>query len=87
LTLLPRACITHDLSELIIFTGLFEDLQDPANSALKQNWDLLENFSRERLNDLRYNPRAKLTVPDSGVLLDALDDPAHGVLQWLSIHL
>ena len=28
---LPRVCKTHDLSELIIFTGMWEELENPAN--------------------------------------------------------
>jgi hypothetical protein len=81
---LPRACKTHDLSELIIFTGLWEQLQDPANAAIQQNWDLLATFSKVRLNDQRYLPRGLL---DPGLLKAcsaALDDPRDGVLPWLS---
>lgn len=48
---LPKDCKTHDLSELIIFTGMWEELEDPANDAVRQNWDLLANFSKVRLND------------------------------------
>ncbi len=81
---LPRACKTHDLSELIIFTGLWEQLQDPVNAAIRTNWDLLADFSRVQLNDQRYLPRGLL---DPGLLKacsDALDDPRDGVLPWLS---
>jgi hypothetical protein len=86
LSLLPKACKTHDLSELIIFTGLFEELQDPANATIRRNWDRLEKFSKEQLNDLRYNPQRKLTASELAMMLVALDDPALGVLAWLSKH-
>jgi hypothetical protein len=36
---LPRVCKSHNLSELIIFTGLWEELENPANAGLRQNWD------------------------------------------------
>jgi hypothetical protein len=81
---LPRACKTHDLSELIIFTGLWEQLQDPVNAAIRTNWELLADFSRVRLNDQRYLPRGLL---DPGLLKacsDAFDHPRDGVLPWLS---
>jgi hypothetical protein len=54
---LPKVCKTHDLSELIIFTGMWVELEDPANLAIRQNWDLLVDFSKVRLNDQRYLPR------------------------------
>jgi hypothetical protein len=69
---------------LIIFTGLFEELQDPANVSIRRNWDLLEKFSKEQLNDLRYNPRRNLDASELKSMLEALDDPSNGVLMWLS---
>jgi hypothetical protein len=83
---LPRACKTHDLSELIIFTGFWEELLDPANATIRQNWDLLANFSRVRLNDQRYLPRGLLDPVSLRDCIDALDDPRDGVLPWLSRH-
>jgi hypothetical protein len=81
---LPKACKTHDLFELMIFTGLWDQLRDPANAAIWKNWELLADFSKVRLNDQRYLPRGQL---DPGLLRacsDALDDPRDGVLPWLS---
>jgi len=86
LSRLPRVCKTHDLSELIIFTGMWEELEDAANAAVRQNWDLLVNFSKLRLNDQRYLPRATLDPKDLKSHNDALDDPRDGVLAWLSRH-
>ena len=83
---LPRVCKTHDLSELIIFTGMWEELEDPVNAAVRQNWDLLVDFSKVRLNDQRYLPRAMLDPKDQKKYNDALDDPSDGVLAWLSRH-
>jgi len=39
---LPKVCKTHDLSELIIFTGLWEELENPASAILRRNWDLYQ---------------------------------------------
>jgi len=83
---LPRVCKTHDLSELIIFTGMREELENPANGILRRNWDLLVDFSKLRLNDQRYLPRATLDPKDLKLYNDALDDPQDGVLAWLSKH-
>lgn len=83
---LPKVCKTHDLSELIIFTGLWEELEDPANAAVRQNWDLLVDFSKLRLNDQRYLPRVMLDPKDVKSYNDALDDPRNGVHTWLSRH-
>jgi hypothetical protein len=83
---LPKACKTHDLTELIIFTGLWDELQDPANAAIRQNWDLLATFSKLRLNDQRYLPRGSLDPLDFKNHNDALDDALDGVLAWLSRH-
>ena len=81
---LPKACKTHDLAELIIFTGLWTELDDPANGNLRSNWDLLADFSKKRLNDIRYLPSAASDTGDLTKITAALDDPSNGVLAWLS---
>jgi hypothetical protein len=83
---LPKVCKTHDIKELVIFTGLSSELQDPANAAVRQNWDLLADFSKVRLNDQRYLPRGLLDPLELKKHNDALDDPQDGVLAWLSRH-
>jgi hypothetical protein len=83
---LPGHCKTHDLTELIIFTGLLAELDDPANATIRANWDLLVKFSEDRLNDLRYLPESTVTSSDLDELVKALDDPNDGVLSWLSRH-
>jgi hypothetical protein len=65
---------------------MWEELEDPANLALRQNWDLLVDFSKGRLNDQRYLPRGMLDPKDLKRHNDALDDPQNGVLAWLSRH-
>lgn len=84
LNYLPKHCKTHDLAELLIFTGLFAELDDAANDAIRKNWDLLLKFSKDRLNNLRYLPSGRLPDTDRDELIEALDDPNHGVLPWLS---
>lgn len=83
---LPRACKTHDLSELAIFTGLMSELDEPNRENLRLNWDRLADFSKKQLNDLRYLPRASLGADKLAEVVSALDDPADGVLGWLSGH-
>jgi hypothetical protein len=86
LSRLPRACKTHNLAELIIFTGMLEELDQTANVAIRQNWDLLVKYSEQRLNDQRYLPRDSLDLPEFSRHMIALDDPQNGVLTWLSKH-
>jgi hypothetical protein len=88
LDLLPGHCKTHSLSELIIFTGLLAELDnpDPAMAAIRDNWDLIVRFSKDRLNALRYLPGKSVDASELKQLLDALDDPQEGVLPWLSSH-
>jgi hypothetical protein len=82
--LLPRHCKTHELDELIIFTGLLGTLADPANDGIRQNWDILAKFARERLNQIRYLPGSTLKAADLDEQLNALDNPGDGVWTWLS---
>jgi hypothetical protein len=86
LNYLPRHCKTHDLNELILFTGLSPELEDPANAAIRKSWNFLTRFSKDRLNNLRYLPASTLTVSNLGELLVALDGPTQGVWTWLSRH-
>lgn len=81
---LPNHCKTHDLAELILFSGHLKELDDPANVELRKNWDILVKFSKERLNNLRYATTAGLADPDRDAVLKALDDPDAGVWTWLS---
>lgn len=88
---LPSVCKTHDLSSLIIHTGRWKDLQGISPTLLRFNWDILVNYSRTRLNELRYQPRSALTASDSSKIKEALngpeDDAESGVLTWLSKHI
>jgi hypothetical protein len=86
LDLLPGHCKTHNLSELMIFTGLLAELNDPTKIVLRRNWDLLVKFSKDRLNSIRYLPASHLGAPELGGLLGAMDDPRDGVWTWLSGH-
>ena len=82
---LPRVCKTHDLSELIIFSGLWADLEDPANVNLISNWDTLAGFSKLQLNDSRdISPRHLSILSNWRSSSNRSDDPTDGVLAWLS---
>ncbi len=84
---LPAACKTHDLAELLFFTGAWHEIEDEAGQEVRKRWDVAVEYSRERLNDLRYEPRSKLTAEEVARIEEALDDPTHGVLAWLSRHM
>ena len=81
---LPSDCKTHGLNRLIIFTGLFAELNEPANLALKKNWDVLAFFSNNGLNELRYLPANHALQPGLAKFDEMLDDPINGVWTWLS---
>jgi len=81
---LPSACKTHDLAELLVFTGRWRELQDPSYSLVRRNWDILLEYGKTRLNDLRCQPRAALDPADAAKIDEALDDPHNGVQAWLS---
>lgn len=81
---LPRACKTHDLRELILFTGLRAELFDSINDDILRNRDKLTYFSANYLNVLRYRPDSAYSAIEADRLNAALDDPQHGVLAWLS---
>lgn len=83
---LPKHCKTHELDELIIFTGLFAELNDPSNAGIRQSWDILADFAKNRLNKIRYLPASRMPSPDLAKCIDALDNPRDGVWTWLSKH-
>ena len=84
LDLLPAACKTHDLSILIIFTGLWGELTRADHAAIRRNWDILVAYSKKSLNESRYLPRNSLGFSDYPTLMTALQEPNDGVIAWLS---
>ncbi len=80
---LPVACKTHDLSVLIVFTGRHRAIRSREDIDLVDNWLKLESFSKQRLNELRYQPASKIDEAEVALLIAAIDDPDHGVLAWL----
>jgi hypothetical protein len=83
---LPKHCKTHELDELIIFTGLFAELNDPSNAGIRQNWDILVDFAKDRWSKIRYRPASSLLPTELAKCINALDDPRDGVWTWLSKH-
>lgn len=80
----PNHCRTHDLAELLLFTGRSTHLDDRVVPGLRQNWDRLVTFSRERLNNLRYSPNITLSAVEVKMVIDAFGDSSNGVWTWLS---
>jgi hypothetical protein len=81
---LPNHCKIHVLDEVIIFTGLLAELDDPKNAEIRRNWDGLVAFARKQLDKLRYLPGSAWSPADLNKYLAALDDPSSGVWTWLS---
>lgn len=82
-SLLPAACKTHELDEVLIYTGLQGEIEAPSFSSTRLNWGLLVNYSKNLLNDQRYKPRVTYSPEEADLINQALDDPASGVLAWL----
>ncbi len=83
LPLLPSACKTHNLEEVLLFTGLTKELQEPSRASIRQSWDILVDYSKKQLNDQRYQPRSTFSSAEADQIDHALDDPNLGVLAWL----
>lgn len=83
LPLLPSACRTHNLEEVLLFTGLTRELQEPSRASIRQSWDILVDYSKKQLNDQRYQPRSTFSSTEADQIDQALDDPNLGVLAWL----
>lgn len=81
---LPAACRTNELDELLIYTGLRGEIENPALSSVRMNWNLLVNYSKRILDDRRDEPRGTYSREEADEINQALDDPDTGVLAWLS---
>ncbi len=73
---------THDLEKLIKLALLDGDLRrtSDADNEFKGRWDIVFEWKE----DTRYYAQ---TQPDAEALIAAIDDPAHGVFQWLKARL
>ncbi len=79
---LPIAFQIHDLSALLILSGLSRRLDYPDAAEIKKNWgDIL--IRAARLNDRRYSPDRNWPVDEARDFLNGLEDPLTGVLPWL----
>lgn len=75
---------SHDLEELLIFTGLFPALMSmPTSIKLRENWDEIVQFSKGSLNDLRYLPASRWSREQWQDLENRINDPSDGVLTWI----
>ncbi|MFG0283691.1 MAG: HEPN domain-containing protein [Phycisphaerales bacterium JB039] len=72
---------THDLARLVKAAGLAQALaaQSRQDTVFEVNWNLVKDWQAES----RYSFRKRAEAQD---LLDAIDDPTRGVLQWVKRH-
>lgn len=76
---------THNLADLLVFSGLwtkFEIARDEDREFDKQ-WSYLQGIWSEQL---RYEPVEKMNLSETQKLLDAIDNPTQGILQWIRKH-
>jgi hypothetical protein len=71
-------CFTHKAKELVLLAGL-ESVRAAAmasDAVLAMNWLIVKDWKEES----RYE---RWTVAEATVLIDAIREPNHGVLQWV----
>jgi hypothetical protein len=81
---LPKAFEFHDLSALLILSGLSRRLEKKLARSVKRNWDSIVVLSSSSLNDLRYLPDQRWGQQDASDFLNQLNGTSDGVLTWLS---
>lgn len=80
---LPTAVQFHHLGELLVLAGLSQQIEDPALDPVRSNWNQIRTFA-DQLDDLRYKPDSGWSMAQASALMTWLEDPAAGVLSWLS---
>ena len=75
---LVREIFTHDLTKLLNLADLRQDLADrqDADPQFRGRWEVVLKWRESSRYEIRDAKKAM-------ELLDAIDDPKHGVLQWL----
>lgn len=75
-----RVLKVHDLSRLLLFSGLLENhrTEKSNNLTFSTNWSNVEKWSESARYDRgRYNPL------EVRVFLNSIDDPENGILTWI----
>jgi HEPN domain-containing protein len=75
---LVREIFTHDLAKLLSLADLRQDLADKqdADPQFRGRWEIVLKWKESSRYDVR-------DANETRELLDAINDPGHGVLQWL----
>ena len=73
----PRFC-THDLTALLGYAGLERALRQERSVDLvfNENWEIVRDWTEEA----RYHTPGQ---PEAHAIVTAVNDPNHGILQWL----
>jgi hypothetical protein len=80
-TTFAAKCFTHKARGLVPLAGLESArvAAMAADTALAANWLIVKDWSEES----RYE---RWTVTEATTLIDAIQEPNHGVLQWVKGH-
>ena len=72
---------THNPADLIKVAGLQSDLnvEKAKDAVFELNWKVVQAWSEQS----RYDRKSRGEAED---LIDAISDPAHGVLRWLELY-
>ena len=78
-----RVLKVHDLSRLLLFSGLIEKhkIEKRSNVVFSTNWSNVEKWNESA----RYN-KGKYTTQEVQIFLNSIDDPLNGILTWLKTH-
>jgi hypothetical protein len=73
---------THNLSDLLVLSGLYTKIENEKlqNSPFFNQWSNVQSAWSERL---RYQSVGTTNRTDAERLLNAIDHPSQGVLQWI----
>lgn len=73
---------THNFEDLLLLAGLRDEITAHKTPELYANWQVISGWTP----DWRYRLIGSIDGPGLQQMLQALEDPAHGVLPWLHLH-
>lgn len=78
-----RVLKVHDLSRLLLFSGLIEKhkIEKRSNIIFSTYWNYVEKWHESA----RYD-QGKYSTHEVQIFLNSIDDPSNGILTWLKKH-
>lgn len=83
---LGKKVYIHQLDELKKLAGLPDKVDFKADQLLEQNWTIVKDWSEQSRYDVNWLKNTRINRTRAEALLQAIEDPKHGVFQWLQKH-